>query len=84
MFQRIRTIPEIDGLSKDTVMTSWLAKYDAITKGNIRLPRMDSSLRREGPVLHSRMSLIIIVLSLMNALQKIVNFYSNFENFYEP
>lgn len=34
--QRIRTIPEIDGLSKDTVMTSWLAKYDAITKGKDR------------------------------------------------
>jgi len=30
--KRIRTLPEIDGLSKDTVMTSWMAKYDAITK----------------------------------------------------
>ena len=36
--QRIRTIPEIDGLSKDTVMTSWLAKYDAITKGRDNPP----------------------------------------------
>ena len=33
--QRIRTLPEIDGLSKDTVMTSWMAKYDAITKGKL-------------------------------------------------
>ena len=33
--QRIRTLPEIDGLSKDTVLTSWMAKYDAITKGEI-------------------------------------------------
>ena len=31
--KRIKTLPEIDGLSKDTVMTSWMAKYDAITKG---------------------------------------------------
>ena len=31
--QRIKTLPEIDGLSKDTVLTSWMAKYDAITKG---------------------------------------------------
>jgi len=30
--KRIRTLPEIDGLSKDTVLTSWMAKYDAITK----------------------------------------------------
>ena len=35
--QRIKTLPEIDGLSKDTVLTSWMAKYDAITKGNIWL-----------------------------------------------
>ena len=31
-YQKIKTLPEIDGLSKDTVMTSWMAKYDAITK----------------------------------------------------
>lgn len=31
--KRIRTLPEIDGLSKDTVVTSWMAKYDAIMKG---------------------------------------------------
>ena len=37
IFQRIRQIPEIDGLSKETVTTSWLAKYDAITKGNIHI-----------------------------------------------
>jgi hypothetical protein len=26
-------LPEIDGLSKDTVVTSWMAKYDALMKG---------------------------------------------------
>jgi len=31
--KRIRTLPEIDGLSKETVVTSWMAKYDAIMKG---------------------------------------------------
>eukprot|EP00095_Tigriopus_kingsejongensis_P011606 maker-scaffold859_size87536-snap-gene-0.9 protein:Tk11606 transcript:maker-scaffold859_size87536-snap-gene-0.9-mRNA-1 annotation:"calcium-dependent secretion activator isoform x4" len=30
--KRIRTLPEIDGLSKETVVTSWMAKYDAIMK----------------------------------------------------
>ncbi|XP_023334053.1 calcium-dependent secretion activator [Eurytemora carolleeae] len=45
--KRIRTIPEIDGLSKDTVMTSWLAKYDAITK--------DDEQRRPGQRLPTSM-----------------------------
>lgn len=33
--KRIRQLPEIDGLSKDTVVTSWMAKYDALMKGTI-------------------------------------------------
>lgn len=28
-----RSLPEIDGLSKETVLTSWLAKFDCIMKG---------------------------------------------------
>lgn len=31
--KKIRLLPEIDGLSKDTVVTSWMAKYDALMKG---------------------------------------------------
>ncbi|XP_042648917.1 calcium-dependent secretion activator 2 isoform X13 [Tyto alba] len=31
--KRVRSLPEIDGLSKETVLSSWLAKYDAIYKG---------------------------------------------------
>ena len=30
--KRIRSLPEIEGLSKETVLNSWMAKYDAITK----------------------------------------------------
>jgi len=45
--KRIRTLPEIDGLSKDTVMTSWMAKYDAITK--------DDESRRPGQRLPTSM-----------------------------
>lgn len=33
--KKIRLLPEIDGLSKDTVVTSWMAKYDALMKGNV-------------------------------------------------
>lgn len=28
-----RSLPEIDGLSKETVLTSWMAKFDCILKG---------------------------------------------------
>jgi hypothetical protein len=34
--KKIRLLPEIDGLSKDTVVTSWMAKYDALMKGNVQ------------------------------------------------
>uniref|UniRef100_A0A915M9Y3 C2 domain-containing protein n=1 Tax=Meloidogyne javanica TaxID=6303 RepID=A0A915M9Y3_MELJA len=30
--RRIRSLPEIDGLSKDTVLASWMAKFDLIMK----------------------------------------------------
>ncbi len=38
--KRIRTLPEIDGLSKETVVTSWMAKYDAIMKGEQHCARL--------------------------------------------
>ncbi|XP_022108476.1 calcium-dependent secretion activator 1-like isoform X3 [Acanthaster planci] len=31
--KRVRSLPEIDGLSKDTVLSSWMAKFDAIYRG---------------------------------------------------
>lgn len=32
--KRIRSLPEIDGLSKETVLTSWISKFDLIIKGD--------------------------------------------------
>jgi len=32
-----RSLPEIDGLSKETVLTSWMAKFDCIFKGTHQL-----------------------------------------------
>ncbi|CDR32668.1 Calcium-dependent secretion activator [Caenorhabditis elegans] len=32
--KRVRSLPDIEGLSKDTVLNSWLAKFDAIIKGD--------------------------------------------------
>ncbi|XP_072856652.2 calcium-dependent secretion activator 2 isoform X6 [Pogona vitticeps] len=31
--KRVRSLPEIDGLSKETVLSSWIAKFDAIYRG---------------------------------------------------
>uniref|UniRef100_A0A4W3IJT0 Calcium dependent secretion activator 2 n=1 Tax=Callorhinchus milii TaxID=7868 RepID=A0A4W3IJT0_CALMI len=31
--KRVRSLPEIDGLSKETVLSSWMAKFDAISRG---------------------------------------------------
>lgn len=45
-------MPEIDGLSKETVLTSWMAKFDIILKGtgeedSKRPSRMQQSLNSE-------------------------------------
>lgn len=37
--RRVRSLPEIDGLSKETVLSSWIAKYDAIYRGDEELRR---------------------------------------------
>ena len=31
--RRVRSLPEIDGLSKETVLSSWITKFDAIYRG---------------------------------------------------
>lgn len=32
--KRVRSLPEIDGLSKETVLSSWMQKYDTIYRGD--------------------------------------------------
>ncbi|KAM9759401.1 calcium-dependent secretion activator 1 isoform 11-T11 [Menidia menidia] len=32
--KRVRSLPEIDGLSKETVLSSWMAKFDTISRGD--------------------------------------------------
>jgi len=36
--RRVRSLPDIDGLSKETVLTSWMVKFDAIFKGKFIPP----------------------------------------------
>ncbi|CAL8260052.1 unnamed protein product [Merluccius merluccius] len=43
--RRVRSLPEIEGLSKETVLSSWMAKYDAVARGN-------EDLRRQPPRTH--------------------------------
>lgn len=49
--KRVRSLPEIDGLSKETVLTSWMTKFDAIFRGDedTRKPqsRMQHSIASE-------------------------------------
>ncbi|XP_050709482.1 calcium-dependent secretion activator-like isoform X2 [Eriocheir sinensis] len=49
--KRVRSLPEIDGLSKETVLTSWMAKFDMIIKAgeedSKRPGRMQQSLNSE-------------------------------------
>ncbi|KAK7073287.1 protein of unknown function (DUF1041), partial [Halocaridina rubra] len=48
--KRVRSLPEIDGLSKETVLTSWMAKFDMIIKGeedSKRQGRMQQTLNSE-------------------------------------
>lgn len=37
--KRVRSLPEIDGLSKETVLSSWIAKFDTIYRGEEEDPR---------------------------------------------
>ncbi|ODM95924.1 Calcium-dependent secretion activator [Orchesella cincta] len=47
--KRVRSLPEIDGLSKETVLASWMAKFDCIFKGDEdnKRPRLQQSLHSE-------------------------------------
>lgn len=44
-----RSLPEIDGLSKETVLASWMAKFDCIFKGDedTKRPRLQQNLHSE-------------------------------------
>ena len=41
--RRVRSLPDIDGLSKETVLTSWMVKFDAIFKGLLSFSRFQLS-----------------------------------------
>ncbi|KAM8973163.1 calcium-dependent secretion activator 2 isoform 2-T2 [Pelodytes ibericus] len=42
--KRVRSLPEIDGLSKETVLSSWIAKYDAIFRGEEDLRKQPNKM----------------------------------------
>uniref|UniRef100_A0A8C5A1J7 Calcium dependent secretion activator 2 n=1 Tax=Gadus morhua TaxID=8049 RepID=A0A8C5A1J7_GADMO len=51
--RRVRSLPEIDGLSKETVLSSWMAKYDTVARG-------DEDPRRPPARHHSAVSELIL------------------------
>lgn len=65
--RRVRSLPEIDGLSKETVLSSWLAKYDAIYRG-------DEDLRRQPPrkQFHGMSELILSKEQLYEMFQQVL------------
>lgn len=52
--RRVRSLPEIDGLSKETVLSSWITKYDVIFKGE------DDQRRSQGRMPFSAVSELIL------------------------
>ncbi|XP_065559138.1 calcium-dependent secretion activator-like isoform X3 [Artemia franciscana] len=44
--KRVRSLPEIDGLSKETVLTSWIVKFDTIFKGEDDSKRPNRQLQQ--------------------------------------
>lgn len=42
-----RSLPEMEGLSKETVLTSWMAKFDCILKGKLRVTEIDRKSETE-------------------------------------
>lgn len=44
--KRVRSLPEIDGLSKETVLTSWMTKFDAIFRGDEDTRKPQSRLQQ--------------------------------------
>uniref|UniRef100_A0A4W4GNC3 Calcium dependent secretion activator 2 n=1 Tax=Electrophorus electricus TaxID=8005 RepID=A0A4W4GNC3_ELEEL len=52
--RRVRSLPEIDGLSKETVLSSWITKYDIIFRGE------EDQRRPQGRVPFSAVSELIL------------------------
>jgi hypothetical protein len=75
--KRVRSLPEIDGLSKETVLTSWMTKFDAIFRYNEEASNTNAIANRR----HSRnhMNAINNALSSESILSK-EQLYDMFQN----
>lgn len=64
-----RSLPEIDGLSKETVLTTWLAKLDCIMKGTGKNYLIDLNLNRlkkeKGVIKANWLKALIIFISML-------------------
>ena len=65
--RRVRSLPEIDGLSKETVLSSWMAKYDSISRGEEEARRQPQRMQ-----LSSASELILSKEQLFQMFQQIL------------
>ena len=54
--KRVRSLPEIDGLSKETVLSSWMAKFDTIFRHNEEQHNNQQQLNQQQLIAHRRHS----------------------------
>ncbi|XP_023215890.1 calcium-dependent secretion activator 1-like [Centruroides sculpturatus] len=96
--KRVRSLPEIDGLSKETVLTSWMTKFDAIFRGDEDSRKPQSRIQQNiaSELILSKEQLYDMFQNILgvkkfehqllyNALQVIINYYTvHFKVMLEP
>lgn len=65
--KRVRSLPEIDGLSKETVLSSWMAKFDQIFRGD------EDPRKRPQRMVASTSEMILTKEQLYDMFQNILN-----------
>uniref|UniRef100_A0A914ZM37 Calcium-dependent secretion activator n=2 Tax=Parascaris univalens TaxID=6257 RepID=A0A914ZM37_PARUN len=71
--KRIRSLPEIDGLSKDTVLNSWMTKFDTIIRGDEDTLQARQGRGRLRGVNQSNADLILLKDQLYDMFQQILS-----------
>ncbi|VDK57031.1 unnamed protein product [Anisakis simplex] len=71
--KRIRSLPEIDGLSKETVLNSWMTKFDTIIRGDEEALQARQGRGRLRGVNQSNADLILLKDQLYDMFQQILS-----------
>ncbi|VDM29024.1 unnamed protein product [Toxocara canis] len=71
--KRVRSLPEIDGLSKETVLNSWMTKFDTIIRGDEDTLQARQGRGRLRGVNQSNADLILLKDQLYDMFQQILS-----------